>query len=60
MKNVEGLNKESQVNFFYDGQGFMSVQLNPTQAEIEFYDVFGNVLHSWTASKQLLLLHPSI
>lgn len=60
MKNGEGLNKEGQVNFFYDGQGFMSVQLNPTQAEIEFYDVFGNVLHSWTASKQLLLLHPSI
>ncbi|XP_061988624.1 purple acid phosphatase 17-like [Rosa rugosa] len=58
MKNEEGLNKQGQlVNFFYDGQGFMSVQLNPTRAEIAFYDVFGNVIHSWTTSK---LLHPSI
>lgn len=58
MKNEEALNKQGQlVNFFYDGQGFMSVQLNPTQAEIAFFDVFGNVIHSWTAFK---LLHPSI
>ncbi|XP_050378600.1 purple acid phosphatase 17-like isoform X2 [Argentina anserina] len=58
MKNEEGLNKQGQlVNFFYDGQGFMSVKLNLTQAEIAFFDVFGNVIHSWTTSK---LLHPSI
>ncbi|KAI4347305.1 hypothetical protein L6164_008127 [Bauhinia variegata] len=41
------------LNFFYDGQGFMSVQLSQTEANIEFYDVFGNVLHRLTASKQL-------
>ncbi|WCJ42151.1 purple acid phosphatase 17 [Euphorbia peplus] len=44
-KNRNGL------KFFYDGQGFMSVQLTHTDAEIIFYDVFGNVLHSWTTTK---------
>ena len=41
------------VNFFYDGQGFMSVQLTQTDANIEFYDVSGKVLHRLTSSKQL-------
>ncbi|CAB4281440.1 unnamed protein product [Prunus armeniaca] len=54
--DIKGLNKEG-LNFFYDGQGFMSVQLNPTDAEIAFYDVFGKVLHRSHSSKQL---HPSI
>lgn len=54
--DVKELNKEG-LNFFYDGQGFMSVKLNPTDAEIAFYDVFGKVLHRLNASKQL---HPSI
>ncbi|ESW32556.1 hypothetical protein PHAVU_002G332100 [Phaseolus vulgaris] len=40
------------LNFFYDGQGFMSVQLTQTHATIEFYDVFGNVLHTLASSKQ--------
>ncbi|KAJ8554105.1 hypothetical protein K7X08_024783 [Anisodus acutangulus] len=51
--DVKGLNREG-VNFFYDGQGFMSVQLTPTHVETEFYDVFGKVLHKWSRSKQLL------
>ncbi|XP_057446832.1 purple acid phosphatase 17-like isoform X1 [Lotus japonicus] len=46
-KNKRGL------NFFYDGQGFMSVQLTQTDANIEFYDVSGNVLHRIISSKQL-------
>jgi len=45
------------VNFFYDGQGFMSVQLSGTDATIVFYDVSGQVLHKTTSSKQL---HSSI
>ncbi|XP_028805499.1 purple acid phosphatase 17-like [Neltuma alba] len=45
------------LNFFYDGQGFMSVQLTQTDANIEFYDVSGKVLHRLTSSKQL---HSSI
>lgn len=47
----ERLKKQGQVvDFFYDGQGFMSVQLNRAQAQIACYDVFGNVLHTWGAS----------
>ncbi|KAL5189248.1 Purple acid phosphatase 3 [Glycine soja] len=54
--DIEGMNRRG-VNFFYDGQGFMSVKLTQTDATIEFYDVFGNVLHRLTSSKQL---HSSI
>ncbi|PON79273.1 Acid phosphatase, type [Parasponia andersonii] len=54
--DIKGLNKEG-VSFFYDGQGFMSVQLTPTEAEIAFYDVLGRVLHRLNKSK---LLHSSI
>lgn len=53
--DVKELNRD--VKFFYDGQGFMSVQLSQTEAEIQFYDVFGNVLHRWSKSK---LLYQSI
>ncbi|KAF9625299.1 hypothetical protein IFM89_020885 [Coptis chinensis] len=44
---------EDHVNFFYDGQGFMSIQLTDNIAKIEFYDVFGNLLYSWNSFKQL-------
>ncbi|EXC02518.1 Purple acid phosphatase 17 [Morus notabilis] len=54
--DIKGLNGHG-VNFFYDGQGFMSVQLTPLEAEIAFYDVLGKVLHRWNKSK---LLHSSI
>ncbi|KAK4488945.1 hypothetical protein RD792_004736 [Penstemon davidsonii] len=47
------LTNDEGVKFFYDGQGFMSVQLNKKNLEIVFYDVFGRVLHRWAASKQL-------
>ncbi|XP_061361842.1 purple acid phosphatase 17-like [Gastrolobium bilobum] len=45
------------LNFFYDGQGFMSVQLTQTYSNVEFYDVSGKVLHRIISSKQL---HSSI
>lgn len=54
--DIKELNKEG-LNFFYDGQGFMSVNLTPTDVEIAFYDVFGKVLHRLNKSK---LLHSSI
>ncbi|CAI9113245.1 OLC1v1013818C1 [Oldenlandia corymbosa var. corymbosa] len=54
--DVKELNSEG-LKFFYDGQGFMSVRLTQTDAETVFYDVFGEVLHKWTVSKQL---HSSI
>ncbi|VFQ61916.1 unnamed protein product [Cuscuta campestris] len=51
--DVKGLNKEG-LAFFYDGQGFMSVQLMKNDLEIVFYDVFGHALHRWSISKQHL------
>ncbi|KAF3432056.1 hypothetical protein FNV43_RR26795 [Rhamnella rubrinervis] len=42
-----------EMKFFYDGQGFMSMQITPTQLDIAFYDVFGQVLHKWGTSKKL-------
>ena len=42
-----------EMKFYYDGQGFMSVELTPTDAKIVFHDVFGKVLHSLDLSKQL-------
>lgn len=42
-----------EMKFYYDGQGFMSVQLTQTEIHVIFYDVFGNVLHKWNNSKQL-------
>ncbi|KAF9604787.1 hypothetical protein IFM89_010328 [Coptis chinensis] len=43
------------MEFYYDGQGFMSVQLTPDSAQITFFDVFGNALHDLDVfnSKQL-------
>ncbi|CAH9096142.1 unnamed protein product [Cuscuta europaea] len=55
--DVKGMNKAG-LAFFYDGQGFMSVQLMKSDLEIVFYDVFGQALHRWSMSKQLL--HNSI
>ncbi|KAI3455117.1 hypothetical protein Pfo_011780 [Paulownia fortunei] len=45
---------EEGLKFFYDGQGFMSVQLTQSDVETVFYDVFGRVLHRWSMSKQQL------
>ncbi|XP_052174775.1 purple acid phosphatase 17-like [Diospyros lotus] len=50
--DVKGLDRHG-LKFFYDGQGFMSVQITRTESTIAFYDVFGRVLHRWHASKQL-------
>ncbi|PSR84894.1 Purple acid phosphatase [Actinidia chinensis var. chinensis] len=41
------------VHYFHDGQGFMSVQLNRTDASLVFYDVFGERRYHWNASRQL-------
>ncbi|EOY01292.1 hypothetical protein QUC31_013859 [Theobroma cacao] len=42
-----------EMKFYHDGQGFMSVQMTRTEVDATFYDVFGNVMHKWTTSKQL-------
>ncbi|KAJ6807593.1 purple acid phosphatase 3-like [Iris pallida] len=40
-----------KLQFFYDGQGFISLQLTKSHAKIMFYDVFGTVVHQWSAAK---------
>lgn len=42
-----------EMKFYHDGQGFMSVEMTQTEVDIKFYDVFGNVLHKWSTSKQI-------
>ncbi|KAJ4961790.1 hypothetical protein NE237_021700 [Protea cynaroides] len=44
------LSKEG-LKFYYDGQGFMTVKITKTDADLIFYDVFGNVLYKWSVSK---------
>ncbi|XLT89055.1 hypothetical protein HN873_010808 [Arachis hypogaea] len=59
VKGVEGCRelvearRDEVLMFYYDGQGFMSLQLTQTQLDIAFYDVFGNVLHKWSTSKHI-------
>ncbi|GAB4828686.1 hypothetical protein Ancab_018351 [Ancistrocladus abbreviatus] len=55
--DIEGWNPKEELKFYYDGQGFMSVQMNASVAKFMFYDIFGNVLHQWDVPKQL---HSSI
>ncbi|KAL6867446.1 hypothetical protein ACP4OV_015470 [Aristida adscensionis] len=57
-RGVRTKNKD-KVRFFYDGQGFMSLQLNPETARFIFYDVSGNILYQWS-SRKATLLQPSI
>lgn len=45
--------KPEDMKFFYDGQGFMSVKVTRTEMRVVFYDVYGNILHKWGASKML-------
>ncbi|GFP85756.1 purple acid phosphatase 3 [Phtheirospermum japonicum] len=41
----------NNLRFYYDGQGFISVQLTRSQANVTFYDVFGKNLHSFKLKK---------
>lgn len=45
--------KPEEMKFYYDGQGFLSVNMTEDRADLVFYDVFGQVLHKWSISKQL-------
>ena len=42
-----------ELKLYYDGQGFMLVEMAKKEAKLVFYDVFGNVLHKWSRSKEL-------
>ncbi|KAK6123777.1 hypothetical protein DH2020_042474 [Rehmannia glutinosa] len=42
---------KKNLRFYYDGQGFISVQLTRGEANVAFYDVFGKTLHSFKLKK---------
>ncbi|XP_039127725.1 purple acid phosphatase 8-like [Dioscorea cayenensis subsp. rotundata] len=51
-------NKVDTLRLFYDGQGFISLQLTKTDAKVVYYDVDGNVIHTWSRTKDCC--HPYI
>ncbi|KNA24594.1 hypothetical protein SOVF_013790 [Spinacia oleracea] len=38
---------EEELKLYYDGQGFMSMEVTRSRVDVAFYDAFGNVLHKW-------------
>ncbi|XP_057948513.1 purple acid phosphatase 8-like [Malania oleifera] len=46
--------KPEEMKLYYDGQGFMGVHLAPSHLHLQFYDVFGRVLHQWSTSSKRL------
>jgi len=42
---------DDKLEFFYDGQGFMSLEVDGDLARAVFYDIDGQALHSWSLSK---------
>ncbi|KAG7591693.1 Calcineurin-like phosphoesterase domain ApaH type [Arabidopsis thaliana x Arabidopsis arenosa] len=52
--DVNYLEPQDQMKFYYDGQGFMSVHVSEAELRVVFYDVFGHVLHHWKTYKEAL------
>jgi len=48
--DVKPWNKE-ELKLYYDGQGFMSMQITESKVDIIFYDVSGKPLHTWSITK---------
>ncbi|XP_030495746.2 purple acid phosphatase 3 [Cannabis sativa] len=46
-------NSHKGMRFYYDGQGFISVQLTPNDAIVAFYNIYGKVMHTLNLSKGL-------
>ncbi|KAK3421417.1 hypothetical protein EUGRSUZ_G02074 [Eucalyptus grandis] len=42
-----------ELKFYYDGQGFMTVQVTEAEIDVVFYDIEGRVLHQWSTAKPL-------
>ncbi|XP_078433375.1 purple acid phosphatase 4-like [Wolffia australiana] len=51
---------EDEVTFFYDGQGFMSMQVTLSVVKVIFYDINGRAIYTWEASKDLPLSFGSL
>ncbi|GJN08518.1 hypothetical protein PR202_ga26450 [Eleusine coracana subsp. coracana] len=50
---------KDKLQFFYDGQGFMSLQLDQDQADFVFYDVDGHILYQYSQKSLKKTHHPS-
>lgn len=46
-----------KLQFLYDGQGFMSMELMKKDVKVVFYDIFGRNLHEWSMTKEV---HPAM
>ncbi|XP_026421065.1 purple acid phosphatase 7-like isoform X1 [Papaver somniferum] len=46
------IEEKEGLNFYHDGQGFVSMGLTQTVAKIVFYDVFGQVVHHFNMYKE--------
>ncbi|XP_066378574.1 purple acid phosphatase 3-like [Miscanthus floridulus] len=42
---------DDNLEFFYDGQGFMSLEVDVDMARAVFYDIHEQALHNWSLSK---------
>ncbi|KAL6596027.1 hypothetical protein ACP70R_047391 [Stipagrostis hirtigluma subsp. patula] len=49
---------KDKLRFFYDGQGFMSLQLKQEKARFIFYDAYGEILYKWR-TRNMNILQPS-
>ncbi|KAL6649564.1 hypothetical protein ACP70R_013788 [Stipagrostis hirtigluma subsp. patula] len=49
---------KDKLRFFYDGQGFMSLQLKQEKARFIFYDASGEILYKWR-TRNTNILQPS-
>lgn len=51
--DIHLINPPEKLRFYYDGQGFMTMQITPSNVDFQFYDIFGHILHKWNATKAL-------
>ncbi|GJR24274.1 UvrD-like helicase, ATP-binding domain, P-loop containing nucleoside triphosphate hydrolase [Tanacetum coccineum] len=41
----------NEMEFYYDGQGFMTLRVTENEIGVAFYDVFREVIHKWSTTK---------
>eukprot|EP01018_Ginkgo_biloba_P005111 Gb_25294 [translate_table: standard] len=54
-KSWKGIDQEANTDglqMYYDGQGFMSIEINPTTLRAAFYDTEGNAIHELYLSNE--------
>ena len=42
---------QEELKLYYDGQGFMSLQVTKSKLDVAFYDIYGKILHKWSKTK---------